>query len=84
MKARTVEDLLQSQLAACVAATEDCLAHSRQLQADDEYGEGRRNDVAYVAKLMKASARLAAAMAQLRGERRQTIHVRRSVDKRGE
>jgi hypothetical protein len=51
---------------------------------DDKYGHARHNDLDYVAKLMKASARLTAAMAQLRGERRQTIHVRRSVDKVGE
>jgi hypothetical protein len=83
MKPGTVEDLLQNQLAACLAATEDCLAQSRIPHDDDHHGHRRRNDVAYVAKLMKASARLTEALAQLRGERRQTIHVRRSVDKEG-
>ena len=80
MKPRTVEDLLNDQLAACVAATQDCLAQSR-LARDDQHGHKRRNDVACVAKLMKASARLTEALAQLRGERRQTIHVVR--DKEG-
>ena len=77
----TAEDLINRQLAACVAATEDCLAHSRTPRDDDAYGEMRGNDLACIARLMKASARLTAAMAQLRGERQQTIHVRRSVDK---
>ncbi len=76
MKPRTVEDLLNDQLAACVAATEDCLAQSRRTE-DDPHGHKRRNDVAYLAKLMKAFARLTEALAQLRGERHQTIHVKR-------
>jgi hypothetical protein len=78
---KTAEDLINRQLAACVAATEDCLAQSRLPYPDDKYGHMRQNELDYVAKLMKASARLTAAMAQLRGERQQTIHVRRSVDK---
>jgi hypothetical protein len=81
MTARTVEDLLNDQFAACVAATEDCLAQSRLPREDDKYGHGRQNELDYVAKLMKASARLTTALAQLRGERRQTIHVHRSEDK---
>ena len=81
MNAMTVEDLLQHQLAACLAATEDCLAHSRTPRDDDRYGEQRQGELDYVARLMKASARLTEALAQLRGESRQTIHVRRSVDK---
>lgn len=79
MKTRSVEDLLQDQLAACLAATQDCLDRSRQTSADDPYGHIRRHDVAYVAKLMKASARLTEALAKLRGESRQTIHVTRGV-----
>jgi ribosomal 50S subunit-associated protein YjgA (DUF615 family) len=75
MNAKTVEDLLNDQLAACLAATEDCLAHSRVKQAEDQYGHRRRYDVAYVAKLMKASARLTEALAQLRGDTRHNIHV---------
>ena len=43
----------------------------------DPHGHKRRNDVAYLAKLMKAFARLTEALAQLRGERHQTIHVKR-------
>jgi len=77
MTARTVEDLLETQLAACLAATEDCLAQSRVKHKDDAYGHQRRNDVAYLAKLMKASARLTEAMAQLRGNTRHSIHVTR-------
>jgi hypothetical protein len=77
MQAQTVEDLLQNQIAACLAATEDCLAQSRRRRADDTYGHQRRNDVAYLAKLMKASARLIEAMAQLRGNTRHSIHVTR-------
>ena len=80
MKAKSVEDLLQGQLAACLAATQDCLDRSRQPSADDPYGHMRRNDIAYVAKLMKASARLTEALAKLRGESRQTIHVTRGVE----
>ena len=79
MKAKSVEDLLQDQLAACLAATQDCLDRSRQPATDDPYGHMRRNDVAYVARLMKASARLTEALAKLRGESRQTIHVTRGV-----
>jgi hypothetical protein len=74
MTARTVEELLQAQLAACLAATEDCLAHSRLPDNDDDL---RGNELDNIARLMKASARLTAALAGLRGERRQTIHVRR-------
>jgi hypothetical protein len=81
MKTKTVEDLLQDQIAACVGATEDCLAQSRLPRDDDQYGELRQSELDYVAKLLKASARLTEALAQLRGERSQTIHVRRSVDK---
>jgi hypothetical protein len=83
MNPQTVEDLLHNQLSACVAATEDCLAQSRAARPDDPEGQLRRLDLDHVAKLMKASARLTEALAQLRGERRQTIHVRRSVDKEG-
>ena len=77
MTARTVEDLLETQLAACLAATEDCLAQSR-LPVDNEDDDFRRGgELNYITRLMKASARLTEAMAGLRGERRQTIHVRR-------
>ena len=80
MTAQTVETLLQNQLAACVAATEDCLAHARTPRENDKYGELRQSELDYLAKLVKAAARLTAALAQLRGERHQTIHVRRSVE----
>ena len=83
MPPQTVEALLQNQLSACVAATEDCLVQSRVARADDSEGQLRRLDLDYVVKLMKASARLTEALAQLRGERRQEIHVRRSVDREG-
>jgi hypothetical protein len=77
MTARTVEELLQAQLAACLAATEDCLAQSR-LPVHDEDDDCRRSgELSYITRLMKASARLTEAMGGLRGERRQTIHVRR-------
>ena len=77
MKAKTVEDLLNDQLAACVAATSDCLAHSRAPQDDDKYGELRQSELDYVAKLVKASARLTTALAQLRGDTSHRIHVTR-------
>jgi hypothetical protein len=78
MKAQTVEDLLQNQIAACLAATEDCLAQSRIPRDDDQYGYKRAKELAYVAKLMKASARLTEAMASLRGDRVHRIHVTRA------
>jgi hypothetical protein len=56
---------------------QDCLAHSRQAHDEDKYGHMRRNDVAYVAKLMKASARLTEALAKLKGDTRHAIHVTR-------
>lgn len=77
MKAVTVEDLLHDQLAACVAATRDCLAHSRLPRDDDPYGHARQNELDYVAKLMKASARLTTALGQLWGDTRHDIHVTR-------
>ena len=79
---QTPEDLLQDQLATCLAAMQDCLAHSRAPRDNDQFGHLRRNDLDYVARLMKASARLTAALARLKGETRQNIHVTRSVDKR--
>lgn len=73
--------LLQDQLATCLAAMQDCLAHSRQGRDDDKYGHMRRHDVAYVAKLMKASALLTAALAKLNGETSHNIHVTRDGDR---
>ena len=78
----TPERLIHDQLASCLAAMQDCLAHSRKDKDDDKYGHLRRNDVAYVAKLMKASARLTEALAKLKGESFQTIRVEK-VDKAG-
>ena len=75
------EQLLQDQLATCLAAMQDCLAHSRAPKNDDPYGSARRHDVAYVAKLMKASARLTESLARLRGQTRHAIHVTRQMDK---
>jgi hypothetical protein len=72
----TAEQLLNDQLAACLAAMQDCLAHSRTPQDDDERGHLRRHDIAYVAKLVKASARLTEALAKLRGDTRHQIYVR--------
>lgn len=77
---KTPEQLLQAQLATCLGAMEDCLAHARRVRDDDALGHGRRNDLAYVAKLMKASARLSTALARLRGETRHAIHVTRAGD----
>ncbi len=77
MTKQSPEQLLQDQLAACLAATQDCLAHSRAAHADDPYGHQRRHDLAYVPKLMKASARLTEALARLRGETRHNVHVTR-------
>lgn len=72
------ERLLQQQLAACLAAMQDCLAHSRREHSGDDYGHVRRHDVAYMAKLMKASARLTLALARLKGETRHNVHVTRA------
>jgi len=72
----TPETLLNDQLAACLAAMQDCLAHARDPR-DDPHGHLRRHDIAYVAKLMKASARLTEALAKLKGETRQDIYVLR-------
>jgi hypothetical protein len=74
---KTAEQLLNDQLAACLAATQDCLAHSRADKADDPYGHQRHGDLAYVAKLMKASARLTESLARLKGETSHAIHVTR-------
>jgi bacterioferritin (cytochrome b1) len=78
---KTVETLLNDQLAACLMAMQDCLAHSRKDNDDDDYGHLRREDVAHMAKLMKASARLTEALAKLKGESRMNIHVTRDGDK---
>jgi hypothetical protein len=74
----TPETLIASQMAACLAAMQDCLAHARTENDHDSHGHLRRNDVACFAKLMKASARLTDALAKLRGQSRIDIHVRRS------
>ena len=75
--------LLNDQLATCLAAMQDCLALSRETRDDDEYGHMRRHDVAYVAKLMKASALLTASLARLNGQTSHNIHVHRDADKGG-
>ena len=77
METKTPEILLRDQIAICLDAMQDCLAHSRAEHDDDKHGHGRRNDLAYVAKLMKASARLTTALARLKGETSQRIHVSR-------
>ena len=74
---KSIETLLNDQLSACLEAMQDCLAHSRTAQPDDECGNDRREDVTTMAKLMKASARLTEALAKLNGESRHTIHVTR-------
>jgi len=83
---KTPEQLLNDQLAACLSAMQDCLAHSRAEKPDDPYGHQRHGDLDYVAKLMKASARLTQSLARLKGETRQNIHVTRdsaTMDKGG-
>ena len=80
---KTPERLLNDHLAASLAAMEDCLAHSRAEKPDDPYGHQRHGDLAYVAKLMKASARLTEALAKLKGETSHNIHVHRDADKDG-
>lgn len=80
MKARTVEEMLNDQIAACVAATEDCLAHSRAALDD---GHLRRMDLDYVAKLVKANGHLAAALARLKGDTTHSIVVARGDAARG-
>jgi hypothetical protein len=78
MSHKTPDGLITDQLATCLAAMQDCLAHSRAENANDSHGHLRRNDVAYFAKLMKASARLTEALSKLRGQSRIDIHVQRS------
>jgi len=73
----TPEQLLNDQLATCLAAMQDCLAHARTGREDDRHGHLRRHDIDYVGKLMKASARLTEALARLKGETRHNIHVSR-------
>jgi hypothetical protein len=77
----STDQTLNSQLAACLAAMEDCLAQSQRPRTDDPHGQQRRAELAYVAKLMKASARLTEALAKLKGETSQNIRVTRSVEK---
>ncbi len=74
---KTPEDLLTHQLATCLAAMQDCLAQSRAPRSNDEYGHQRRNDLRYVAKLMKASALLTGSLARLKGDSRLHVHVTR-------
>jgi len=78
---KTPEELLTNQLATCLDAMQDCLAHSREARSNDEYGHQRRNDLAYDAKLMEASAILTGSLARLKGETSHAIHVTRSGDK---
>ena len=80
---KTVETLLNDQLAACLAAMQDCLAHSRSAR-DDEYGHLRQEDVATMAKLMKASARLTESLAKLKGQTSMNIRVTRSMVDKGD
>jgi hypothetical protein len=77
------EHLLNEHLATCLAAMQDCLAHAREPRDNDEYGNQRRGDLAYVAKLMKASARLTIALARLKGDTRHNIHVSREAADKG-
>jgi hypothetical protein len=77
MTDKTPEQLLNDQLATCLAAMQDCLAHSREPRKDDDYGHLRRHDLRYVAKLMKASALLTQSLARLKGETRHNVHVTR-------
>lgn len=75
----TPEALLTQQLSACLAAMQDCLVHSRASRDDDSLGHLRRNDIAYMAKLMKASARLSESLGRLKGQTRHDIHVTRQT-----
>jgi hypothetical protein len=70
---KNLEQLLNDQLATCLAAMQDCLAQSRAPRTNDDYGHQRRNDLAYVAKLMEASAVLTGSLARLKGETRHSI-----------
>lgn len=71
----TPEQLLTDQLAACLAALQDCVARANASCGNDGYD--RADDLAHAAKLMKASARLTKAMARLKGVTRQEIIVTR-------
>lgn len=79
MEKPTTETLLNNQLMACLAAIQDCLTNSRKPKDEDDYGELRHEEITYVAKLMKASARLTEALAKLKGETRHNIQVTRNV-----
>lgn len=82
MTEKNVEQLLNDQLATCLQAMQDCLNHARASDPEDGIGNRRRADIAYVARLMKASARLTEALGKLKGETSHNIHVtRQSVDK---
>lgn len=75
MTDQTPEHLLSQQLATCLTAMQDCLVESRKPHEDDPYGHLRLNELDYVGRLMKASARLTLALARLRGETNQNIRV---------
>lgn len=76
-KENSTDQLLNQQLTTCLQAMQDCLAHSRQARDDGGRGHLRREDVACVGRLMKASARLTEALARLNGQTRHDIHVTR-------
>jgi hypothetical protein len=77
-KENSTDQLLNHQLTTCLQAMQDCLDHSRQARDDGGRGHLRREDVACVAKLMKASARLTEALARLNGQTRLDIRVTRT------
>jgi len=73
------EDVLNRQLATCLAAMQDCLENSRApRRPDDTYDRVRTRNLDQVATLMKASAELTLALAKLKGETSHNIHVTRA------
>jgi len=73
---KNAETLLTEQIARCAEALKDCLAEAVPRPGDEE-GWRRDAELVNAAKLLKASARLAEALARLRGETRHSIHVTR-------
>jgi len=82
--ATTPEDVLNRQLATCLAAMQDCLQKSRAPCPDnDVYDRARTRNLDQVATLMKASAELTLALAKLKGETSHNIHVTRQAGDKG-
>ena len=72
----TPQSVITDQLALVAQALEDCFDKARSA-ADDASGYTRRGEFASAAALLKASAKLGLALAKIKGEFNQNIHVHR-------